>query len=63
MHYSELKSFLENPQESENYHSTKAADNLKNMLQTSIVIFITAETACILTAETVDLLLYKLFIR
>jgi hypothetical protein len=33
--------------------------NLKNILKTSLVILISAETACILTAETVDLIFYK----
>jgi hypothetical protein len=33
--------------------------NLKNILKTSVVILITAESACILTAETVDLLFYN----
>jgi hypothetical protein len=33
--------------------------NLKTILKTSLVILVTAESACILTAETVDLLLYK----
>jgi hypothetical protein len=33
--------------------------NLKETLKTSLVILITAETACILTAETVDLIFYK----
>jgi hypothetical protein len=33
--------------------------NLKCILKTSLVILVTAESACILTAETVDLLLYK----
>ena len=32
--------------------------NLKSILKTSFVILVTAETACILTAETVDLLLF-----
>jgi hypothetical protein len=36
--------------------------NLKNILKTSLVILISAETACILTAETVDLIFYKYFI-
>jgi hypothetical protein len=35
--------------------------DLKNILKTSIVILITAESACILTAETVDLIFYKHF--
>jgi hypothetical protein len=30
--------------------------NLKEILKTSLVILITAETACIVTAETVDLI-------
>ncbi|MFL6394415.1 MAG: hypothetical protein ACJ708_07135 [Nitrososphaeraceae archaeon] len=33
--------------------------NLKEILKTSLVILITAETACIITAETVDLIFYK----
>jgi hypothetical protein len=33
--------------------------NLTRILKTSIIILVTAETACILIAETVDLLLYK----
>ena len=33
--------------------------NLKNILRTSIFILITAESACILTAETVDLVFYN----
>jgi hypothetical protein len=33
--------------------------NLTTILKTSLIILVTAETACILTAETVDLLLYK----
>ena len=33
--------------------------NIKNILKTSLVTLVTAESACILTAETVDLLLYK----
>jgi hypothetical protein len=33
--------------------------DLKNILKTSLIILITAETACILTAETVDLIFYK----
>src|ERR1041385_8553147 len=33
--------------------------NLGQILKTSIVILITAETACIITAETVDLIFYK----
>ena len=33
--------------------------NLKIILKTSVVIFITAESVCILTAETVDLIFYK----
>jgi hypothetical protein len=39
----------------------KTTHNLNDMLQTSMVLFIKAQTACVLTAETVDLLLYKLF--
>jgi hypothetical protein len=33
--------------------------NLKMILKTSVVILITAESACILTAETVDLVFYR----
>ena len=33
--------------------------NLKTILKTSLVILVTAESVCILTAETVDLLFYK----
>jgi hypothetical protein len=33
--------------------------NLKTILKTSLVILITAESVCILTAETVDLIFYK----
>jgi hypothetical protein len=33
--------------------------NLREILKTSLVILVTAETACILTAETVDLIFYK----
>jgi hypothetical protein len=33
--------------------------NLREILKTSIIILITAETACIITAETVDLIFYK----
>jgi hypothetical protein len=33
--------------------------NIKNILKTSLVILVTAESTCILTAETVDLLLYR----
>jgi hypothetical protein len=33
--------------------------NLKMILKTSVVILITAESACILTAETVDLIFYQ----
>lgn len=34
-------------------------ENLKTILKTSLVILITAESVCILTAETVDLIFYK----
>jgi hypothetical protein len=34
-------------------------NNLKSILRTSLVILITAESVCILTAETVDLIFYK----
>jgi hypothetical protein len=33
--------------------------NIKHILKTSLIILVTAETACILTAETVDLIFYK----
>src|SRR5215831_14870551 len=33
--------------------------NLKTILWISIIILVTAETACILTAETIDLILYR----
>jgi hypothetical protein len=33
--------------------------DLKNIIKTSVLILITAETACILSAETVDLIFYK----
>jgi len=33
--------------------------NLKEILKTSLTILITAETACILTAETIDLIFYR----
>ena len=33
--------------------------NLKTILKTSLIILITAESVCILTAETVDLIFYK----
>ena len=33
--------------------------NIKYILKTSFIILVTAETACILTAETVDLIFYK----
>jgi len=33
--------------------------NIKQILKTTLVILVTAETACILTAETVDLIFYK----
>lgn len=33
--------------------------NLKSILKTSLIILITAESVCILTAETVDLIFYK----
>jgi hypothetical protein len=34
-------------------------NNLKDILKTSVVILVTAESVCILTAETVDLIFYK----
>ena len=33
--------------------------NLREILKTSLIILVTAETACIVTAETVDLIFYK----
>lgn len=33
--------------------------NITHILKTSLIILVTAETACILTAETVDLIFYK----
>jgi hypothetical protein len=33
--------------------------NLREIIKTSLVILVTAETACIITAETVDLIFYK----
>lgn len=33
--------------------------NIKHILKTSLIILVTAETACILTAETVDLIFYN----
>ena len=33
--------------------------NIRHILKTSLLILVTAETACILTAETVDLIFYK----
>jgi hypothetical protein len=33
--------------------------NLKQVLRTSFIILVTAESACILTAETIDLIFYK----
>jgi hypothetical protein len=33
--------------------------NIKRILKTSLIILVTTETACILTAETVDLVFYK----
>jgi hypothetical protein len=33
--------------------------NLREILKTSLIVLITAETACIITAETVDLIFYK----
>jgi hypothetical protein len=33
--------------------------NLKYILKTSLFILVTAESACILTAETVDLIFYQ----
>jgi len=40
------------------YHLSKYPD-LKGIIKTSIIILITAESACILTAETADLIFYK----
>jgi hypothetical protein len=39
--------------------SLQSQPDLKNILKVSIIILITAESACILTAETVDLIFYK----
>jgi hypothetical protein len=33
--------------------------NLREILKTSLIVLVTAETACIITAETVDLIFYK----
>jgi len=33
--------------------------NLRTILRTSVIILVTAETACILTAETIDLIFYR----
>lgn len=33
--------------------------NMKNILQTSLIVLVAAESACILTAETVGLIFYK----
>jgi positive regulator of sigma E activity len=33
--------------------------NLREMLKTSLIILVTAETACIITAVTADLIFYK----
>jgi hypothetical protein len=33
--------------------------NIRHILKTSLIILVTAETACIITAETVDLIFYK----
>jgi hypothetical protein len=33
--------------------------NIKRILKTSLIVLVTTETACILTAETVDLVFYK----
>jgi hypothetical protein len=33
--------------------------NLREILKTSLIILVTAETACIITAETIDLIFYK----
>jgi hypothetical protein len=33
--------------------------NLRGILKTSLIILVTAETACIITAETIDLIFYK----
>ena len=41
------------------HHLNDQPPNLKQILKTSIVILITAESACILTAETIDLIFYK----
>jgi hypothetical protein len=42
-----------------NLTSLHRQSNIKYILKTSFIILITAETACILTAETVDLIFYK----
>jgi hypothetical protein len=39
--------------------SLHTQSNIKYILKTSLVILVTAETACILTAESVDLIFYK----
>ena len=39
--------------------SLHTQSNIKHILKTSLIILVTAETACILTAETVDLIFYK----
>ena len=36
--------------------------NLSSILKTSLLILLTAESVCILTAETVDLIFYKYFL-
>jgi len=33
--------------------------NVRQLLKTSLIMLVTAESACILTAETVDLIFYK----
>jgi len=39
--------------------SLRRQSNIKHILKTSLIILFTAETVCILTAETVDLIFYK----
>lgn len=40
-------------------HNITKQPNLKQILKTSLIILVAAETVCILTAETVDLIFYK----
>ena len=39
--------------------SLRRQSNIKHILKTSLIILFTAETVCILTAETVDLVFYN----